>query len=383
MKRTACAHAWQAQAIEDGRLSESDAAGFLRHAAGCADCTRELAALAGLRAALSQLPTLTSTPRERRRQRNELLRRANELTLGPSRRGLGRFALALVACGCLVLGLALWPRSDAAWPPRSEAPRGASVPGTPTFQIVTSQDATWRTLERSSTLRLLAQRGRLEIAVDKLQPGQRFVVTLPDGELEVKGTRFVIDIAATATRRVQVSEGRVALRIDGQPERMLAAGEGWEAAAVPDASAAAAPRGEPSAQGDAARAPSQSTQPELVQHGPSQRGRTQPTVTVPSTATARAAPEPAALPERAAGPSFASAMAAFTAGDYARADALFARFEQDHAADARVEDALFLRAVAHARRGDVAASRAVAQRYLERYPAGLRRPEATRMAEAP
>jgi TolA-binding protein len=81
-----------------------------------------------------------------------------------------------------------------------------------------------------------------------------------------------------------------------------------------------------------------------------------------------------------AGRDFALAMAAFSAGDYGRAERLFLAFGQDHPADARVEDATFLIAVARSRRGDVDGAGKIARQYLQRYPSGLRRVEAERLA---
>ena len=49
MKRPACTRAWQAEALEDGRLSGAERASFERHAASCAECASELRALVRLR----------------------------------------------------------------------------------------------------------------------------------------------------------------------------------------------------------------------------------------------------------------------------------------------------------------------------------------------
>jgi TolA-binding protein len=73
-------------------------------------------------------------------------------------------------------------------------------------------------------------------------------------------------------------------------------------------------------------------------------------------------------------------MTAFTAGDFGHADALFEQFEREHPRDSRIEDALFLRAVARARRGDDAGARAIARDYLARFPNGLRITDAERLA---
>lgn len=74
-------------------------------------------------------------------------------------------------------------------------------------------------------------------------------------------------------------------------------------------------------------------------------------------------------------------MAAFGAGDYGQAERLFQDFERHHPKDARREDSTFLRAVARARRGDAEGARAMARQYLDRYPNGLRAPEAERLAQ--
>jgi TolA-binding protein len=82
-----------------------------------------------------------------------------------------------------------------------------------------------------------------------------------------------------------------------------------------------------------------------------------------------------------AGARFAEAVAAFGAGDYGRADALFGTFARDFPTDSRAEDATFLRADARAKRGDKAGAAAGARLYLRAYPNGLRRPAAERLAE--
>ena len=73
-------------------------------------------------------------------------------------------------------------------------------------------------------------------------------------------------------------------------------------------------------------------------------------------------------------------MSAFTGGDEARADQLFANFIRDFPRDGRAEDAMFLRAKSRARRGDSAGAAAIARDYLKIYPRGFRRPEAERLA---
>ena len=73
-------------------------------------------------------------------------------------------------------------------------------------------------------------------------------------------------------------------------------------------------------------------------------------------------------------------MRAYLAGDFATAEARFDAFCIDYAEDPRAEDAAFLRADARAKHGDFQGARAAARSYLKRYPNGLRRPEAERLA---
>jgi TolA-binding protein len=80
------------------------------------------------------------------------------------------------------------------------------------------------------------------------------------------------------------------------------------------------------------------------------------------------------------GERFAEAMRAYLAGDFATAEARFDAFCIDHADDTRAEDAAFLRAEARARHGDFQGARAAARAYLRRYPDGLRRLDAERIA---
>lgn len=353
-----CSRAWQAEAVEDGRLSRADAESFQRHAATCDYCACEIRALETLRNVGERLPILRATPLEQRRLRQSVLRAANDLALHPGR-PRRRPALALGAFAAVVVVLLVFWLSG----PRGH---GAAVAtGAPTFQMETSDGAAWSSLSRQATARLLLKNGRFEIAVDKLTAGQRFILELPDGELEVKGTRFVVEVHSAKTQRVRVHEGRVALRLRREPALLLEAGDAWPTVAAtrvaPPVQVPAPPAQEPTE----ARA----SRPRVLQATP----------TPPARGTASAAQASAAAPAAPTADAFAQAMSAFSAGDFGKAERLFTAFEHAHPADARVEDATYLRAVARARRGDVAAARAIARDYIRRYPNGLRRAEAERL----
>lgn len=393
MKRLACAQSQHAEALEDGRLSGAERASFERHAASCTECTSKLQVLARLRQSAEWLPENTQTPLERRRQRQALLRRASELsqrapvlprrTVSTARVFTARvyaspmFAALTLATALLVaVGIGFVLRGSL-----SGSEESATLVA-PTYRLDASPGASWQTIEQGAALRLRLERGNFTLEVDKLTATQRFVVELPDGELEVIGTRFGVRVDPDGTRRVEVTEGRVALRLRGALPLSLGAGESWtaegEAARV---AAPSVPAAEPPS--TAAPAPATAPAPTSTPAAPRERSLARaPQTALPETKRALELPssEQAATAD-SHNDDFARAMAAFSAGDYGQAERLFQDFERRHAGDARQEDSTFLRAVARARRGDAAGARAAARQYLERYPNGLRALEAEQMAK--
>jgi hypothetical protein len=411
-----CARAWQAEAVEDGRLSGSELASFKRHAEVCSVCAGEVRALACLRDGLARVPAPVRTPLERGRLRREILRQANQ---GPTatratarvRRLGAAVALAVVAAAVAIGRLGGGPV------PLGNDAAVATVPSpSPGFWIQAAPETEWLTVDRGPALRLALRRGQVTIAVDKLHAGQRFLVDLPDGELEVRGTRFVVDAEPGRTTAVTVLEGRVLVRFHGLPVVALGAGEAWHGAGHPATIAAIAPAPvepvDPAVAGAHAAAASVVKErvpaiPAVARGGPAPAPRASghSRVSVPSRGEAlpEVAPGPSApsqngsapasgvggpteseappsqKSEGGAGTAFAQAMAAFSAGDHRRAERMLLEFEAAHRGDPRVEDAAFLAAVARARQGDRAGARALAQHYLDRYPRGLRRAEAERL----
>lgn len=88
-------------------------------------------------------------------------------------------------------------------------------------------------IEQSSHKRFALRTGSLSAKVAKLRPDERFIVVTNDSEVEVRGTEFRVTVTepdprcggGTATR-LEVSEGVVAIRHDGI-ETAVAAGERW------------------------------------------------------------------------------------------------------------------------------------------------------------
>jgi hypothetical protein len=315
-----CRRAWQAEAWLDRRISAEDRASFSRHARTCAECERTLLELMRLQELGNQLPWPKVEPLQRKRQRNELLRRAHTVGLAaPMARW--RYGALLAACCALLLIFGyrrlVQPRPNASEPAL-------------TYQVHPDAGSVWRRLQGGHAVRLQLDSGRLTVQVDKLQARQSFVLRLPDGELEVRGTRFVVDAADGGTRAISVSEGLVALRVRGRPELLLGVGASWQAEPTP--AAAIPPR------------PLDSASPQQLA----------PVVNRPGITSARptgsVAPTPAPTPGLSAGVTapnndFASAMAAFDRGDFGTAEQSFERFERAHPQSSQVEDALFLRAM--------------------------------------
>jgi TolA-binding protein len=203
------------------------------------------------------------------------------------------------------------------------------------------------------------------ISVDRLRPNQRFALQLPDGELEVRGTRFIVRVDAQHTLGVAVEEGHVALRLRGHVETMLGPGEAWPAVTPPSAPAA-----------QSAVAPSKASpfhaRGALVKVDSAVPSGSANAVGPSSTANA---------PPATAAEEFARAMSSFSRADYGTAEQLLDAFDARHPGSAHAEDVLFLRALTRSRRGDEQGAGVLARTYLHRYPAGFRREEAEQLSE--
>lgn len=374
MTRRHCNRIWQAEAMEDGRLAPPDLASFERHVLGCEACAKELRALRDLASLMASIQEPERTELTRRRARSELLRKANEELTGPKPRpGRWRiFSFAAVFCAALagIAGVQVYRNSG---------------DHAPVFEIQDVSQAVWSVEKSESASRVVLRSGAASFEVDRVKAGARFLVELPDGSIEVKGTRFVVDVRGGQTQSVEVFEGTVLLQVPSF-EGLLHAGERWPAKVT--GQVIAPPSAAPSAEvaiATAVPAASEaipvlhprldvpSSSPHASASGPAPGGRAE-FLPVPS-ASANSMP-----PKDQAGPRFAEAMGAFSAGDYGRADILFAAFIRDFPRDGRAEDAMFLRAQGRIRRGDRAGAAAIAREYLRAFPRALRRPEAERMA---
>lgn len=353
MSEQRCALTWKAAALEDGRLEGADRTSFETHAARCEGCRAEKQAVARLYAQVRAVPVADVAPLEHARRRGALLARANERFAGRPR--TNRLVWGLVASS--VLGLGVYAVA---------VPRAASTPVVaaddavpPRYEITEVRHAVWRHRLENATARIDLADGAASFEVERFGPKQRFVVMLPDGEIEVTGTRFSVDVVLGRTKSVSVAEGHVVFRRADAREMTLHAGEAWSRT---DAVAAA---------------PDHATQP-------SPSSSAAPRLGAPPTPERRPGANAAgsAKPAAHAGEEFDEAISSFVRGSYARADEQLVAFSRKYPHDSRCEDAAFLSAVARWRIGDTAGARARAQSYLDAYPSGLRRAEAERIVAA-
>jgi hypothetical protein len=381
MTRARCQRAWEAGAIEDGRLDAQSVASFTRHAESCATCTREAFELVQLLALARAVEPSPLSVLEQRRQRQSLLRAANALTdqpIRPSR--VWRVAALSLLFVCAVLTLVV------------ERHRRVTLAGAeaelraPRFELSPVVPATWTQEIVGSTCRVVLTAGALSIHVQHLRPEQHFFVALPDGELEVRGTRFIVEANGGRTTRARVTEGVVAVRLRGRPEKVLVAGEDWTPPPLENSASADLGR----AAREPVATPTENAKPTADDSRIPPKGRLgSSSANTPRTkdSTALVAENPVSgvkpdiTSQTTPSSSFAVGMSAFASGNYLEADdrlgEFVARFEQD----SRCEDAVYLRTVIAVRRGDSVAALARGRDYLRRFPNGLRRPEIQRLLD--
>jgi len=190
---------------------------LLEHAKDCEVCARELAALKKRREFRDAFPVLSSIADESKRAPTSARASSQVASQGGSRRHLLIMIAALIA----IVGFLFRPGPPAA-PPEDE---GATAQ--PKFRISNLENALFDSKVEGGTVRSSLTRGIAAFHVERLGPHQRFLVALPDGDLEVGGTRFVVTIEDGKTKQVDVAEGVVALRLHGRAEMLLSAGERW------------------------------------------------------------------------------------------------------------------------------------------------------------
>jgi hypothetical protein len=195
-----------------------------------------------------------------------------------------------------------------------------------------------RVIEAGSTRRFLLMHGRVDASVAKLRSDERLLVTTPDSEVKVRGTRFSVKVTGAPAgcggvrqrSTVDVQEGTVWVRSQGG-ERILTAGQSFA---------------RPCETTNISAQPQEATAPSAV--APAEQPKD-----VPALAPRRRAPSSAAVKAPAEAPApesqlaeqndlLSSAMAAARAGQHdvalRRLDTLLARFPEGPLSEtARIE----------------------------------------------
>jgi ferric-dicitrate binding protein FerR (iron transport regulator) len=219
------------------------------------------------------------------------------------------------------------------------------------------------------------QRGELSANVAKLTVGQRFIVTTPDAEVEVRGTRFRLSVlgqgqacgAGTRTR-LEVSEGVVEVRVPGNVIEVKA-GQHWPSDCV-----SAEPLNDLGVNADR---PATSRAPAFApKHGVAPA----PAAAAPNGEAERALERTSAL--AAPNDLFAEGVAKRRQGDVSGALRAYQELLSRFPRSALAENALVERMRLLASTGNPAAT-AEAKRYLARYPAGFAFKEARQLAVEP
>ena len=346
-----CARLFEVEALRDGRLGGAERRSFERHLRACPVCAGEAQSLEKLAEAVRGDVQRGGGLDELHvwRERNRLLAALDgALVSSKWTSDVRRLLLWPSAVAAIVGAIAIfWHGRPAVEPLRASRTSVRADGGTVWSKRTGNANREEITLER----------GVLRIHVEHAWGGAGVIVRLPDGELEDVGTTFSVSADGKHTTRVEVVEGKVALRPYGRPSVEIEAGNVW----LPD--------------GPALIPPATTALP-LPVETPRQRERDLPHGCA-RPPRSRPAPVVATFDPLV---EFRTASAALRVGDNRKAAAAFTRFLADHADDPMAEDAAYLRLIALQRMGADGDMKRAAKAYLEQFPSGFRHAEVERLA---
>jgi hypothetical protein len=335
-----CERSWELEIYREGRLGPKDARSFERHLKACSECKYRNESFERLRVLGGAISQDGPNELTMRRLRTRILRDVATGATPREPRGWTRVAMA-ASIALAVGGGAVW-LVDGKRAPKVAAPvaatttaQGAAPVEALAGTVAPVADARWTQARHDGVERVTLDDGTLAVHVRPQRLGERFLVVMPDGELEVRGTTFEVTVAGGATTRVRVDEGVVELRLRGRDVVRLERGGAW----TPPAPVTA-------------NAPEKATPPRAV-----------PSVL------------PVPAPDDGAS-AYSSAVDLLRAGRGDDAAAAFHAFILAHPAAPQAEDASYLEAVALARAGRVDAAGLAADHHLASFPASFHRKEA-------
>ena len=385
------------EALRDGRLGPQESASMERHLEGCsscAGCARDLAKIGDA----VRAPIEKSTPLEHQRARVALLQRAAMQSPAKAASNGPRFALGTVLLAAAVILGFFGGRWDKPTQPVAIALHMGALPTVAigsNIGLHPSDDARFSRNRTAKLDELTLEHGVLDVKLQKLETGKRFVVRTKDAQIDVRATAFRVEAEDGKIRSVAVEQGTVEVQYAGFTA-VIPAGGSWRATAEKTEADVAPPTVAPPT--NPTSAPSPGVVTAVVPRKTLARATTHHEIPAPDkldTAPPADKIEPAPIPEKptasapptAAAPlpspasrTFAEAMAAMRRGDYAGSAEKLEQFAQSHASDARADEADYLRAIALQRAGHRNEAIAAAKRYLATRPNGAHRADAARIA---
>jgi TolA-binding protein len=364
MKLWDCSRSWELDAYREARLGARDAASFERHLRVCRQCARQKASDDRLRTLAKKLPEPPLDALPLLRVRRRILTQA--ATGRPFRRIVGPGAVAIALAAAVGGGWGLHRhashpenaqrRAEATMLPPRAAPARLFA-----GDVRPWDGARWSQARDGDFEHVKLEEGTLDVQVRRQGTDERFVVALPDGVLEVRGTRFEVTVHEQHTVGVVVQDGIVELRLAGRPAARLGAGESWNAVA-----------------------PTQ-TCPSAVAVSASNSSRTDMSpdpsfLSAPSSAPTARPTTPRNVVDDGSS-AYAAAMQLLGSGKYQDAAAALHAFVVAHPEASVAEDASFLEAVALARAGRIDAAGLAAEHHLASFPGSFHRREAAVLVE--
>jgi hypothetical protein len=351
VRRDGCDRAWQIDAYRAGILGAADADSFERHTRACAWCKARLASDERLRELASELPVPDPTELGARRLRGRILRDVGGGPRPKNASAWGRRLAAGAVVAAVGLGAVFFARrasvgerqvADAV---RRVPPSAVVEEETLAGSVTAGAGARWTQARHAGVERVDLSDGSIRVRVRRQTAGERFFVAMPDGEIEVRGTVFDVDVDQGATRRVSVTEGVVELRLTGRETVRLGPSEFWPA---------------PSA---------------TVARGPATAAV--PKASLPrATSSASSSAQPLVQDARDSAIAYAAAVERLRDGRYDEAASGFRAILLADPTSPQAEDASFLEAVALARAGRADAAALAGEHHLARFPRSFHAREA-------
>jgi mannose-6-phosphate isomerase-like protein (cupin superfamily) len=291
-----------------------------------------------LRDLAAALPSPEPAPLDLRRLRARVLRDVELKNPEPARWRI-RAAIGLSIAFCAIAFFVIRHRHAASLTPPALASAVASSASPATTnaaihddafagEVIASADARWSHTRDDGVEHVRLDDGILSLHVRHQGSSEHFFVDLPDGQIEVRGTTFRVEVHDGVTTRIDVSEGVVSVRLRGADEIWVSAGQSWTR---PPSVASAASVAK-------ASAPNNAPTPKL------------------------------ASSDESGTDEYASAVTMMRNGSYDAAATAFSGFLAAHPNASQAEDASFLEAAALARAGRSDAAALAAEHHLAAYP---------------